>query len=218
MTQSNGSETPHLVIDAEVATKVAKSISRLIDSKKNDVINLQLVNDIGSLHKQLVVLKKELSEATSAEKSSLIGYKIRKSLMCISDTTELLELQVPEIINPRKLVNNGVKALQAEVLALVEEFPEGAVFVPDMGTHGALMVTTTAVELEGIKLGRFNIIYPIGGLSEVRNKWCTFIAEGLEPNESGDGYEHPHVESGRICLGQGSDAIFSAMEIGRAHV
>lgn len=214
MTRSKASKEKAVVasaIDNDTAVRVAKIIARLLGSKKNEVLKFPLIDDLGALSKQLAVHKKQLSLTKEPEKIALIGNQMRRVLLCVNETQRLLYTQSAEIVSPRKLAMRGVDVLRDEILSLGNEFPDGARFVPTEGTHGALEVITTPVELEGIALGRFRIRFWLESFSQIRNCWAEFDAYSIEPNPSGDGFEHPHVEEGHICMGDAADAICSAM-------
>ena len=99
--------------------------------------------------------------------------------------------------------------LLRDLLALEAEFEEVSC---DMEKHEA-WVTTTAVELEGLHLGRF----------EIRLDWNRLGARtpyrivALDPNPAAkaDAVTHPHVRDESLCAGEGQDAIRAALDTGR---
>lgn len=80
----------------------------------------------------------------------------------------------------------------------------------------ALSATTEPIELEGVHLGRFEIKLRLGDLAAVPHNRCYEIV-ALEPNPAAGSSQvtHPHVADERLCEGEASSAIRSALAGGR---
>ena len=78
-----------------------------------------------------------------------------------------------------------------------------------------IAVETASIVLEGIYLGRFEIRLNWRCLQE--SSPFEVIAVDPNPASSGDEVFHPHVQSGSLCEGEGSDAIRRALDEGRIY-
>jgi hypothetical protein len=107
----------------------------------------------------------------------------------------------------RRTVSPTIQMLYDELRATVVEF--GGLEIDDM----TLSVTTEAIVLEGVRLGRFVIQLDTGRLGS--DSPYSIIA--LEPNRAGHSREttHPHVHGERLCPGEGRSAIAAALAEGR---
>ena len=96
-----------------------------------------------------------------------------------------------------------------DITALHEEFEEVEI---GMAEH-ELCVTTDAIVLEGIDLGRFQIRldwYRLGSSSAYR-----VVALDPNPAATNESVTHPHVQDETLCEGDGRAAIHAALAQGR---
>jgi hypothetical protein len=79
-----------------------------------------------------------------------------------------------------------------------------------------LSITTDAIELEGIELGRFRIDLRLDQLASLSSR-DVYSIEALEPHPAAtdSGITHPHVSHGRLCEGDASAPIRAALQEGR---
>lgn len=79
-----------------------------------------------------------------------------------------------------------------------------------------LSVTTDSIELEGIELGRFRLDLHLTGLASLGSR-DVYDVEALEPNPAAtdSGITHPHVSHGRLCEGDATAPIRTALQEGR---
>jgi hypothetical protein len=77
----------------------------------------------------------------------------------------------------------------------------------------AISVVTEEVTLEGVELGRFEIILDLCCLDEHQ----PYEVTALDPNPAATNADvtHPHVEAGKLCEGEGRAAIRAALSQGR---
>lgn len=103
----------------------------------------------------------------------------------------------------------GVPDLWLDLRALREEFEEVEV---DLKAR-EVRATTESIVLEGVDLGPFRIVL---GWASVGQRH-PYHVEALEPNpaESNSDVQHPHLNDGILCEGDGQYAIRRALEQGR---
>jgi len=139
------------------------------------------------------------------------GTKLRHSLLrLLSDFRE----QISEIEEEIKLLfkptmRSSLGNIYTELCVLDEEFNE----VEFCFSHKQISVTTDDIQLEGIELGRFQIVLDWNSLNEP----FPYSIEALDPNPAAScsSTTHPHIQSSRLCEGEGRVAIRSALEQGR---
>lgn len=76
-----------------------------------------------------------------------------------------------------------------------------------------IKVTTDPIVLEGVELGRYEILLEVDSLKETP-RYTIRSSEGLA-SSSDSGLCHPHVSHGRLCEGEGRHTIAAALETGR---
>jgi len=83
-------------------------------------------------------------------------------------------------------------------------------------TSQSLSVETDSVVLEGITLGRFRISLELNRIAEGVTAHPLLI-EALDPNPAAgsDHVTHPHVSDQRLCMGEATTTISSALRDGR---
>jgi len=126
---------------------------------------------------------------------------------------ERLEYQLRETLtrlrNEREAILPTARFLYEELLAVAEEFDGIAV------AGREVIVTTDAIVLEDISLGRFAIHLEIERLGTD----APFRIEALEPNpaSSSTSTTHPHVHDERLCAGEGRAALTAALAAGHLY-
>ena len=151
----------------------------------------------------------------------LIEKARRRSLPAAARRMEaVLAVVIPRVTSPlhnyeraaAKTGNRGtsmIRDILAELTALDSEFDEVAV---SMERH-CITVTTDAVLLEGVDLGRFALVLNWHRL----NERGAYEVEALDasPAAASDDTTHPHVQSNSLCEGEGKTAIRQALRDGR---
>jgi len=101
------------------------------------------------------------------------------------------------------------RELHEDILALEEEFDDTEICLKGK----TLSVTTDSIILEGVNLGRFEIV--LGWQS--RTDWDAYKVVALDPNPAASDSEttHPHVQSDDLCEGDGKVVIRRALGEGR---
>lgn len=98
-----------------------------------------------------------------------------------------------------------------DLLALQDEFID---FAWDRQEH-TLSVTTPAITLEGVPLGRFAITLRWPSLRPVRYGGYRITALDPHPAEKDEDVTHPHVQGEMLCEGDAHAAIQKALSQGR---
>ena len=95
-----------------------------------------------------------------------------------------------------------------DLTALQEEFSE----VECNLKRPTISVVTQEVTLEGVELGRFEIILDLRCLDEHQ----PYEVTALDPSPAASNADvtHPHVETGKLCEGEGRAAIRAALSQG----
>ena len=82
--------------------------------------------------------------------------------------------------------------------------------------ENVLAVTTEPIELDSIYLGPFEISLHLQVLSDLsRRDACSVEALDPHPAAGADHVTHPHVSDNRLCAGEATTAIRTALEAGR---
>ena len=128
----------------------------------------------------------------------------------LEDTCQHLTAQLDSL---RKTLAGRASATTSEIYrdlqALGEEFEDVEC---DLGAH-ELSVTTAAIVLDGLNLGRFQVRLDwrqLDGTSSYR-----IVALDPNPAQANDSVTHPHVSDERLCEGNGRRAIRAALDEGR---
>jgi hypothetical protein len=120
----------------------------------------------------------------------------------IEQAVETIRIQVP-----------SVREIADELMQTQKEF-DRVEYIQD---GDLLVVTTEAIELEGWYLGEFEIQLQMGKLSEMTHHGTVYQVVALDPHPAScnDSVTHPHVSNERLCEGDASAAIGSALVSGR---
>ena len=106
----------------------------------------------------------------------------------------------------------SVSAIYLDLRALESEFEEVEI---DLKTH-ELVVTTDAIELDGVLLGEFQIRLT---WTDIGDSSPPYRVVALDPHPSArrDDVTHPHVQDEQLCEGEGRTAIAAALADSRFH-
>jgi hypothetical protein len=120
--------------------------------------------------------------------------------------------QLSNHLEPKTRTIPTLRELLQELSQIRDEFG-GYGFDPKEKT---LAVTTEPVELEGIYLGPFEIRFYLDELHKLDSRY-TYRVIALEPNPSAvnEVVTHPHVSEERLCEGDASSSILTALQTGR---
>jgi len=103
-----------------------------------------------------------------------------------------------------------LRELLGELLQLEEEFTKVTI------DRGVISVITEPVELDDVYLGSFQIELPIAQLVGDRVGSDVFQIIAIEPHPAtGSDVVHPHVRDGRLCAGDATVPLASALRDGR---
>ena len=96
-----------------------------------------------------------------------------------------------------------------DLVALEEEFDEMEIELDE----SAISVTTGNIVLEGLDLGRFQIVLSWNLIGEPH----PYLVKALDPNPAGSDstVTHPHVRDEALCEGDGQQAVSNALREGR---
>jgi hypothetical protein len=105
-----------------------------------------------------------------------------------------------------------LRSVWLELVQIGQEFEE---WKCDASAH-VLSVTTEAIELEEVYLGPFRIELALNMLS-TPSRWPAYkvIASDPQPAQGNESVTHPHVSDQRLCEGDASAPIRSALQQGR---
>ena len=155
-------------------------------------------------------LKRLHNRAKVVAKLPLAASRLRKQLQAA--TTQLLTrtraLTSDLAVNPSRVAS--AFEIAAELQALVEEFHDVRV----NGKERTISVTTEAIVLEDVCLGRFRLTLDWRHLQDgIRG--LSVVALDPVSAASNDRYVHPHVDGENLCAGDGKLALQAALTQGR---
>ncbi len=109
----------------------------------------------------------------------------------------------------KPLMRSSLGNIYTDICVLEEEFND----VEFCFSKKLISVTTDDIRLEGIELGRFQIVL---GWNLLDDPFPYFI-EALDPNPAAScsSTTHPHIQNTRLCEGEGQVAIRAALDQGR---
>ncbi len=123
---------------------------------------------------------------------------------------ELLTIQRLLDANPNSF-QASVRDINADLLALDQDFNE----VTYDRREQTISVTTEAIELESIYLGRFEIRLDVVPPSGGDHSHYRVIAKDPNSAAANESVTHPHVQDESLCEGDGREPIRNALEQGR---
>ena len=122
---------------------------------------------------------------------------------------ELTQFQsnLPQTAVPENV--SRVHEIAADLVALFHEFPE----VRFDAQQKTVSVVTEPIELEGVALGRFQIVLSWPDIGSKQS----YEVVALDPccAAEDEAVSHPHVQGQRLCEGEGSSPIRTALAEGR---
>lgn len=146
--------------------------------------------------------------------SAELGYRAASRVLQdrLLDTLIMLQNEVDEaifVVTKRVDIAPTVKDLFADLIALDREFPCVELSFPEQ----TVSVTTEPIELEGIYLGKFQIVLELRHLGQTH----AYRVLAVDPNPacSCDSTTHPHVQNEELCEGEGQKPIENALNDGR---
>jgi hypothetical protein len=121
--------------------------------------------------------------------------------------------EIERIADPSKVKPPAIRDILADLEQAQDEF-ESLKYVED---SDLLAVTTEDIELEGYYLGPFEIQLHIASLAEMERHNSIYGVVALDPHPAtcDEAVTHPHVSGERLCEGEASAAIESALMNGR---
>jgi hypothetical protein len=194
---------------ARMANRVRESLMQLKLGRYME-LNRQLANLTGQLQRLTTESRKMAASVTRGWLSAAqkccrnvdnllgeVGYTLPK-------VRPLTEKPQKEILTLQLLVN--------ELDALENEFGD----IEFDTSKNTISVVTESITLEDVYLGPFKIQLELNKLDQLYNN-SPYIVIALEPNPAStdDGVTHPHINSNRLCEGDGSASIKAAIEDGR---
>ena len=200
--------------------KQQKDLLRLADRVRTRVIEQKarclydLSGHIQSLHEQLegllglrrrLMLCRDHNFAAAAE---ILRSDLRFSTGAMLSDLQQIRTQLERPLPPVP----ELRSIWLELVQIGQEFEEWEYKV-DAQT---LSVTTEAIELEEVYLGPFRIELALNLLS-TPSRWPAYkvIARDPHPAQGNESVTHPHVSDQRLCEGDASAAIRSALQQGR---
>ena len=133
--------------------------------------------------------------------------ELERSLVGVQLHLENCRLQIEEARRPVSRLS--VRDIWKDLVALEQEFEETQADLKER----TLSVVTDRIVLEGIDLGRFQIVLAW----DQGPAMSTYAVVALDPNPAATNpsVAHPHVQGERLCEGEGRAAIGQALEQGR---
>jgi len=197
-----------------------KKLARMANGIRENLMQLKLGRYM-ELNRQLTNITGQLQRLTTESRKMAASVKrgwLSAAQKCCRNVDNLLgevgytlpkvrpltERPQKEILTLQLLVN--------ELDALENEFG-GIEFDASKNT---ISVVTESITLEDVYLGPFKIQLELNKLDQLYNI-SPYIVIALEPNPAStdDGVTHPHVNSNKLCEGDGSASIKAAIEDGR---
>ena len=176
------------------ATKVRSEIQFLIGSLER----------LGALRHSMYLCENMKLWATG-NKLALRGQRMLREFQHeLSGITQRMQINAPVIPSLGDVVD--------ELSQLEEEFGEWRY----EATGRRLVVSTDAIELEGIYLGPFEVWLELDRIPEQTWPHAYYVV-ALDPRPAASNQEvtHPHVSGERLCMGDAAVPIRSALENGR---
>jgi len=194
---------------ARIANRIREGLMQLKYGRYLE-LNRQLANITGQLQRLTTESRKMEASVTrgwlsAAQKccknvDNLLG-EVGYSLPRIRPLTEKPQKEIPKLL-----------LLIDELGGLHEEFGD----IEFDASKNIISVITEPITLEDIYLGPFKIQLELNKLDQLYNSSPYFVV-AIEPNPASTDQEvtHPHVSGEKLCEGDGSAAIKTALEEGR---
>lgn len=160
---------------------------------------------------QLARIRHKLGLCQARQYHAAAGHLRTRLVRLLPDLIGEIE-SLQQLDKRRPVAVPSLRELVAEIQQIQQEFDS---YDYNRKTR-VLSVTTDPIELEGIALGPFRINLHLASLASLANR-DVYDIEALEPNPAAtdSGITHPHVSHGRLCEGDASAPIRSALQEGR---
>jgi hypothetical protein len=128
----------------------------------------------------------------------------------LQDVRRQLDAQLAKLSRPPTPIACSPRDILEDLIVLKEEFEDVKVDLRE----GSVAVVTEPIVLEGIDLGRFEVILPWQGMA---TRWVPYSVVALDPRPAtvNSAVTHPHVQDERLCEGEGAAAVRAALASGR---
>jgi len=194
---------------ARIANRIREGLMQLKHGRYLE-LNRQLANITGQLQQLTTESRKMATSVTRGWLSAAqrccrnVDNLLGEVGYCLPKTRPLTGKPLKEIPKLHLLID--------ELDGLHEEFGN----IEFDASKNTISVMTERITLEDIYLGSFKIQLELNKLDQLYNNSPYFVI-ALEPNPAAtdDTVTHPHVSSEKLCEGDGSAAIKTALEEGR---
>ncbi len=190
------------LIHQQLKTQAAARLSQVVIAVQNFLGNLAQLGDLSRL--LAICAGREWNGAAQN-----LCDRIRRTLLDQSYYSTHIE----QALHGCSRRGFGVRDILADLRQVEEEFGG---FRYDRGQK-TLAVTVGPVELEGVYLGEFEIRLLVTNLAQAIRSNTIYRIVALDPHPAGcnQSTTHPHVSDERLCEGEASAAIRSALAEGR---
>jgi hypothetical protein len=139
--------------------------------------------------------------------TSACGRQLRRGL---EDLHRQLWASIDELDLPGPRVAASLREIYDDLAALEREFDGVRI---DLADH-KIAVTTQPIELDGVYLGRFEIVFDWEAFGR---RGCCYEVVALNGHASSvdDSVTHPHVRDNDLCEGEAASGLRSALDAGR---
>ncbi len=188
-----------------VAWKAAVTIHEKLEQKQLLIITLpeREWKDTKCLVQQIE--KADQKNWTSA--GTTLRQRSLRLLCCLRERVSEIENELKSLLQP--CAHISLREIYGDLCGLDDEFSD----VEYSLSGKSISVITENIVLEGIELGRFQIILDWNQINEQQ----PYQIESLDPNPAASSSDttHPHVQGTQLCEGEGQVAIRSARQQGR---
>ncbi|MHC4582512.1 MAG: hypothetical protein ACYS14_13735 [Planctomycetota bacterium] len=200
--------------------KDKKQLARMANRIREGLMQLRLGRYV-ELNRQMTTLIDRLHQLTSESrkmKASVARSWLCAAQRCCAGLSRLLgevDYSLPRI---RSLAEKPQKET-AKLPLLIDELDGLQKEFGDIefdASKNTISAVTESIMLDGIYLGPFKIQLELNKLDQLYYS-SPYLVIALEPNPAAtnDSVTHPHVSDERLCEGEGSTAIRTALEEGR---
>jgi len=200
--------------------KDRKKLARMANRIRENLIQLKLGRYM-ELNRQLTNTTGQLQRLTTESRKMAASVKrgwLYAAQRCCRNVDNLLGEVIYALPKVRPLIEKPQKeiltlqVLVNELDALENEFGD----IEFDASKNTISVVTEPITLEDVYLGSFKIQLELNKLDQLYNN-SPYLVIALEPNPAStdDGITHPHVNSNKLCEGEGSAAIKTSLEEGR---
>jgi len=197
-----------------------KNLARMANRIREGLMQLKQSRYV-ELNRQLTNLTSQLQRLTT--ESRKMGASVSRGWFsaaqrCCKNVNNLLGEVVYSLPRIRPLAEKPQKEIP-KLMLLIDELDGLQKEFGDIefdASRNTISVVTEPITLEDIYLGPFKIQLEINKLDQLYYS-SPYLVIALEPNPAAtdDGVTHPHVNSEKLCEGDGSAAIRTALEKGR---